>query len=297
LFNSSNGFAVILLLSNFVIPCLAYGERPDVDRLVDVGGYQLHLKCTGEGSPTVVLEAGLGGSSDGWVKVMPDVAKFTRVCAYDRSGEGKSDPAPRRFTHIGSRTYIELRNGADVVRDLHTLLTNANEIGPYVIVGHSIGGLYSILFASTYSKSVVGMVLEDSSHPDQLIQKTRILGTEATKYDHASLMQNEEGADIDAIFAEVTAAHWKTDIPLYVLCRGRTTMSSNGRSQEQTDQLDETHLLQERDFAGRSTNGKFLVAEKSGHFIHRDQPDLVIQAIHDVVESAKTRTANSSKQN
>ena len=293
MFNSSN-YVVVVLLACFIAHCWAQGELRDVDRLVDIGRYRLHLKCTGEGSPTVVLEAGLGGSSDGWVKVMPEVAKLTRVCAYDRPGEGKSDSARRRLTRIGSRTYIELRNGEDVVRDLHKLLANANETGPYVIVGHSLGGLYSILFASTYRKSVVGMVLEDSSHPDQLIQKTRIVGAEAAKYDHDSLMQNEEGADIDAVFAEVTASHWHTDIPLYVLCRGPHA-PSNDRPQALTDQLDEAHVLQERDLASRSPLGKFLVAEKSGHFIHRDQPDLVIQAIRSVVESARNRTTNPSK--
>src|SRR5207248_4968727 len=99
------------------------------------------------------------------------------------------------------------------------------------------------------------MVLEDSSHPDQLTQKTKILGAEATKYDHDSLMQNEEGADIDAIFAEVTAARWNSDIPLYVLSRGPHA-PSNDRLQALTEQLDEAHVLQERDFASRSAYGK-----------------------------------------
>src|SRR5262245_11968113 len=108
-------------------------ERPDLDQLVDVGGYRLHLKCSGNGSPTVVLEAGLGGSSDDWGKVMPEVAKHTRVCAYDRPGRGNSDPAPRKQRRFGSHTYIELRTGQEVVRDLHSLLAKAGETGPYVI--------------------------------------------------------------------------------------------------------------------------------------------------------------------
>ena len=120
------------------------------------------------------------------------------------------------------------------MRDLHTLLSNANENGPYVIVGHSLGGLYSILYAHTYPKSVVGMVLVDSSHPDQVANKAQILGVEATKTEHDSLMQNEEGADVDAIYAEVNRTHWQTDIPLYVLCRGRTTTSKAGQSQAVT---------------------------------------------------------------
>jgi pimeloyl-ACP methyl ester carboxylesterase len=287
----SNSVAVVLLAC-LLFPYPVHGEFGEVDRLIDVGGYRLHFKCSGEGGPTVILEAGLGGSAEGWVKVMPEVAKFTRVCAYDRPSEGKSDPAPRRLTRIGSRTYIELRNGADVVRDLHTLLSNAHEAGPYVMVGHSLGGLYVILFASAYPSSVAGMVLEDSSHPDQLTQKIQIFGAEATKHDHDNLMQNEEGADIDAIFAEVSSTHWSTSIPLFVLCRG----SHAPPNDRLADQLDKAHVLQERDLASRSPDSKFLVAEKSGHFIHRDQPDLVVQAIRTVVDSARSRTTNSRKQ-
>jgi pimeloyl-ACP methyl ester carboxylesterase len=287
---SSNTFVAALFTTFLFIPSRVIGQVPGDDRLVDVGGYRLHLKCMGAGSPTVVIEAGLGGSSDGWIKVMPEVAKFTRVCGYDRAGEGKSDPAPRRLTHVGTRTYIELRNGEDVVRDLHTLLSNANENGPYVIVGHSLGGLYSILYAHTYPKSVVGMVLVDSSHPDQVANKAQILGVEATKTEHDSLMQNEEGADVDAIYAEVNRTHWQTDIPLYVLCRGRTTTPKAGQSQAVTGQLDQARFLEEQDFTRRSTNSKFLVVEKSGHRIHWDQPEVVVQAIHDVVDSVRTST-------
>jgi pimeloyl-ACP methyl ester carboxylesterase len=293
----SNTFIAALIASSFISAPAILGQLPGDGRLIDVGGYRLHLTCAGSGTPTVILEAGLGGSADGWIKVMPEVEKFTRVCAYDRANEGKSDAALRRFTHIGDRTYIELRNGEDVVRDLHTLLSNAHENGPYVIVGHSLGGLYSILYANAYPKQILGMVLEDSAHPDQLTQKARIQGVEAAKTDHDALMQNEEGADIDAIFAEVNATHWHTDIPLYVLCRGRKAIPPTGQAQTLTDQVDDGHRMLEQDFTHRSTNSEFLVAEKSGHFIHRDQPDLEVQAIHDVVDSARTRTAGGSRQN
>src|SRR5262249_2980545 len=86
-------------------------DSPNPDRLVDIGGRRIHIKCIGTGAPIVILEAGLGGDLDTWYKVMPQVGKLTRVCGYDRANEGESDPAPRSLQRIGSRTYIELRTG------------------------------------------------------------------------------------------------------------------------------------------------------------------------------------------
>ncbi|HXD11899.1 MAG TPA: alpha/beta hydrolase, partial [Anaerolineales bacterium] len=129
-------------------------------QLIDIGGYRLHLYCMGEssdGSPTVILEQGLGGTSPAWALVQPEVAKVTRVCAYDRAGLGWSDPAPKGTP----------RDGEEVAKELHTLLQKADIAGPYVMVGHSSGGLYALFFAHQYSKDVVGLVLLDSSHPDQ----------------------------------------------------------------------------------------------------------------------------------
>jgi pimeloyl-ACP methyl ester carboxylesterase len=125
-------------------------------QLIDVGDHRLHIFCTGAGSPTVVLEPGLGEPSSmmsGWIA--PDVAQRTRVCVYDRAGRGWSDAAE------GSQ------NGVAVATDLHTLLENAGEIGPYVLAGHSLGGAYVQIFASMYPSDVAGVVLLDSMHPQQ----------------------------------------------------------------------------------------------------------------------------------
>src|SRR5258706_15002010 len=133
---------------------------PAPGQLIDIGGYRLHLYCMGkpaDGSPTVVLEQGLGGTSPAWALIQPEVAKVTRVCAYDRAGLGWSDPAPAGTP----------RDGKQVAEELHTLLQKANISGPYVMVGHSFGGLYTLFFAHQYSKEVVGVVLLESSHPNQ----------------------------------------------------------------------------------------------------------------------------------
>jgi pimeloyl-ACP methyl ester carboxylesterase len=133
-------------------------EATDVDvampgRLIDVGGHRLHLNCTGTGSPTVVLQAGGGmmSSDQGWIA--PAVARETRVCVYDRAGRGWSDPATTR------------QDAAHIAADLHTLLQRANVPGPYVLAGHSFGGLYALTSAARYPDEVAGMVLIDTTQP------------------------------------------------------------------------------------------------------------------------------------
>ena len=126
---------------------------PMPGQLIDVGGHRLHLHCTGSGSPTVVLEPGLGGASSdlGWIA--PAVARDSRVCVYDRAGRGWSDAADGPH------------DGAHIAADLHTLLDRAHVPGPYVLAGHSFGGLYVLSFAAQFPDQVAGMVLLDSTAP------------------------------------------------------------------------------------------------------------------------------------
>jgi pimeloyl-ACP methyl ester carboxylesterase len=122
-------------------------------RSYDVGGHRLHLNCTGSGGPTVVLQSGLGEMSANWARIAPAVSRTTRVCAYDRAGQGWSEDAPR------------LQDGAEAAADLHTLLRRAGENGPYVLVGHSIGGDHAMAYAARYPEQVAGMVLLDATNP------------------------------------------------------------------------------------------------------------------------------------
>ena len=122
---------------------------PPPGRLVDVGGYRLHINCTGVGSPTVVIEAGWGDSSASWGWVQPEVAKTTRVCTYDRAGMGWSEVSP------------EPRTAREFAKELHTLLANADEQGPYILVGHSLGGYTMRVYAHDYAGEVAGLVLVD----------------------------------------------------------------------------------------------------------------------------------------
>ena len=129
------------------------GPAASSGQMVDVGGRHLYLECTGSGSPTVVLQAGLGGASSSWAPIAAHVAKSTTVCAYDRAGHGRSDEAGPQ-------------DGIALAADLHTLLARAKVTGPYVLVGHSSGGAYVRVFADRYPDEVAGMVLLDSQPAD-----------------------------------------------------------------------------------------------------------------------------------
>ena len=124
-------------------------------QMVDVGGHQLHIYCTGRGSPTVVMESGLGSTSLGWRLVQPEVAKFTRVCSYERAGLGWSEVGPMP------------RTSQQIVEELRALLKNAGIEAPYVLVGHSFGGFTVRLYADKYSDEIVGMVLVDPLSPQE----------------------------------------------------------------------------------------------------------------------------------
>ncbi len=121
----------------------------------EIDGRRLHLDCHGSGSPTVVVESGLAGTSASWARVVPEVAKTSRVCAYDRAGQGWSEE--------GSQPH----DGLQAAHDLNALLHAAGEVGPLVLVGHSTGGTYVMTYAAQYPGDVAGMVLLDSSSPDQ----------------------------------------------------------------------------------------------------------------------------------
>ena len=138
---------------------LAERAYPPPGEMVDVGGYRLHIHCVGQGSPTVVLDAGSGEMSAQWVWVQQEVSGTTRVCAYDRAGMGWSEMGP------------EPRDAKQISSELHTLLTKAGIDGPYVLVGHSFGGLYIQTYAARYPDEVAGVALVESSSPKQFSQQ------------------------------------------------------------------------------------------------------------------------------
>jgi len=159
----SNATRGLRLLTFFgvmsVSACVAHAGLPlpipvPPGRLIDLGGYKLHLNCMGRGNPTVVLSAGAGDFSFDWSLVQPKVARISRVCSYDRSGEAWSDLGPKP------------RTPEQEAYDLHRLLAAGGESGPFVLVGHSLGGMIVRLFAENYPKEAAGAILVDSFHED-----------------------------------------------------------------------------------------------------------------------------------
>ena len=192
-------------------------ETGRLDGLFDVNGHQIYLSCVGTGSPTVVLESGGNDPAAPWFAIERAVASFTRVCTYDRpnTAGGASDPVPTPITV------------QDAVDDLHALLAKANVPGPYVLAGHSLGGLINRLYASTYPDEVVGLVLIDASHEEQDARLQALVSPELWQayQEMMANVLNIEKVDFDASFAQVREA--RADCPAATdatdrrECRGR----------------------------------------------------------------------------
>ena len=249
------------------------------DGLVDAGGRELYRSLIGTGGPTVVLESGANDSAAPWFAIESAVASFARVFSYDRSNTvaGASDPAPVP------------RTGEDVVADLHALLTAADEPGPYVLVGHSIGGLFVRLYASTYPDEVAGLVLVDSSHEEQDVRRRELFSPEVWAA-YQQMIISIEGLDFGASFAQMREARAESPLrsmPLVVLTAGQSadpaTLPPDWPEEEDAALWTE---LQE-DLAGLVPGSRHVVAEESGHYIHQSQPDLVVEAIRAVVAAVQ----------
>jgi pimeloyl-ACP methyl ester carboxylesterase len=310
------GLAFVLAAAGFTYQTIAT-ERdgtafPPPGQLIDVGGHRLHIQCAGAGSPTVVTESGFGGTSLDWSLVQTAVAQTTRVCAYDRAGFGWSDPGPSP------------RTSGRIIEELHTLLAGAGISSPYVLVGHSVGGLHAQLFTSQYASEVAGLVLLDPTPAaylsslgpaaqreaappiDQLraiqimqpIGLTRLLGLRAPmplqklpaesqrqvnavgfKTGVGNALYEEAAAYAVDLAQAMAGVPLRADIPLVVLVRGQVVGPPD---------QDAAGKAANAELARRSTRGQLLVAERSEHYIQLDRPELVIDAINQVVQSVRT---------
>jgi pimeloyl-ACP methyl ester carboxylesterase len=164
----------------------------------EVNGHRLYLDCRGEGSPTVVLDNGLGEVAASWARIVAAVDATTRVCAYDRAGQG------------WSQGTSGAQDGVTAAHDLHTLLTMAGEHGPYLMVGHSIGGTYALTYAAEYPQQVAGMVLLDSSSPEQFTAIPSYSGQYAVVHRVEALMPTLSRLGVGRVVAAVTSSHLPT---------------------------------------------------------------------------------------
>ena len=276
--------------------------------LIDVGGYKMHIDCEGQGTPTVILESGLGDSFFSWQKVQPKIAQFTRVCSYDRAGLGYSDTSPHPRT---SKVFAE---------ELHTLLHNAGIPAPYVLAGHSMGGFDVRLYASLYRTEVAGVVLIDSSHPEQQKRLPPALNDmDATWLREQEFMEFVMpfgiprlmgfcGSDAEVRAAECnfhnaregvaeskaiseSAAQAATagkigDMPLTVLSEDPNQPQPDLPEDLVKPASDAWQQMQD-ELAHLSSRGTRVIAKNSGHFIQLDRPDVVIEAVHKVVNQVR----------
>jgi pimeloyl-ACP methyl ester carboxylesterase len=281
--------------------------------LVDIGGgRRLYLECRGQGSPTVVLEMGYRGSGRYWTDdlrqprtprtmVLPGVAGFTRVCTYDRPGTVAApyeDPDDYRVSR--SDAVPQPRTAPEIVADLHALLRAAAVPGPYVLAGHSLGGLFVRLYASTYPEEVIGLVLLDATS-----ERLETLMT-PTQWASWSRLTREGGSDtVEPIpgYGDLETVPWAAPfpavrqavaasplrpMPLAVLAHGVPfALPAPPEGFASTVELEAVLRAVQADLATLVPNARLAVADKSGHDIHQDQPALVTEAIRQVVEGVR----------
>lgn len=255
--------------------------NPMPGQLIDVGGHALHVNCRGSGSPTVVLEPGAGGSSSDLELVVPSVADDTRVCVYDRAGRGWSEPAGGA------------QDGVTVAADLHALLQRGNVPGPYVLAGHSFGGLYVLIFAARYPDEVTGIVLVDSTAPASGANAPATPSSPAGSYDLLGRLT----ALVSAAGRLATIGDLKNSIDEYlqggVIAQQAAALRDLGNKPlvvvTASSGHDDRELAAQDALAGLSTNSAHRVVEGATHqSVIGEHAPATTRAILDVVASVRT---------
>lgn len=273
--------ALILIINLFACVSPLRDVRRDGSRRVDAGGHRLHMLIAGSGDPTVVMESGLGDTMDSWAKVQPEVAKFSRVVAYDRAGLGQSEPGLRP------------RAARQIASELHAALRNAGLAPPYVLVGHSAGGLYIRVFAGMYPDEVAGMVFVDPT-PEDFFERLKAIQSpeEQKRFEEemrdyaakASEGRRDEWTSLDVDLRQARAAPPLPNVPIVLL----TGMADEPDKSPEAKQL---WLRLHKEWLKQLPNARHIITEKSGHYIQVDEPALVIDAIRQMLGSVKANRA------
>ena len=257
------------------------------DRFVDVGGHRLRARMVGSGQPAIVLDAGMGESLETWGDLAARLAGTSTVVAYDRAGLGESDLGP------------EPRDALAVARDLQRLLQGLGLAPPYVLVGHSLGGLHLRAFADLVPEEVAALVFIDATTEGM----HQSLKTEEGRADvMRQLLDESEGVKAEArgmpsSLAQVEAMQAPPDVPAVVItATAPVSIPEEYREEAEAAGMTEERLraLQQRKFqlhahlAAQLPQGEHVLAEESHHFVYRDQPDLVVDEIVRLVEQIRT---------
>ena len=252
-------------------------ETPLKLQKIDLGGRGLNLLIGGQrspGTPIVILEGGFGAGIASWSAIQRDIARFTQVVSYDRAGVGQSDLGPKP------------RDAKTIAADLHAALVKADIKPPYVLVGHSFGGPYVRVFAGMYPAEVSGMVLIDPSQ-EAFDAYIRLNLTPALKEEEAKIAKAPQGVRdeyeaVQATYEQAQNAKVPAGVPVILL----TASQDSGMPAEARRVWAEKH----KEWIAKVPGGKLVIAEKSGHFIQAQEPDLVIAAIKEVMEKQKRTT-------
>jgi pimeloyl-ACP methyl ester carboxylesterase len=305
--------AALLLLLGAAGPLDSYAQPGKLVALPD--GRHINLRCTGTGSPTVILEAGFQAWSFAWDRIQPALSTLTRTCSYDRAGLGLSDPAPGP------------RDGLAQARDLAATLKAAKITPPYILVAHSAGAMTARLFADLQPKNVVGMVLLDPSVEGQFDnQRAQVAATVAryeacaaaaarhelpSKLPELSRCNRPAKATPTAFDKQVatlmlTPAYWQTLAREYAAIAGATTdqlrrgrqsygklplvvltPGGTGPLTEQAQAQLAAWMAAHDALAAKSSVGSNEMVLGSGHLLMRDQPDVIIEAVTNMVKAAR----------
>lgn len=297
---------IILVLYQKIATFIDDYTHPPQGQLYDIGGYKLHLNTTGQGTGTVICDAGLSGTSLGWSLVQAEVSKFARICSYDRAGYSWSDLSS------------QIRTSENIAKELYALLKKANIPGPYILVGHSFGGANVLIFADLYPEETLGVILVDSVHEDMLeeipsttepfdhpyvqwflsfIGYKRLKGPSQdimqmlqplpTKIQAAYIAQMNKTRYTEAVNQEMKSIHISLSqlnerkipfqTPLTVITAGKFANSEEGKKWK---------LLQEK-LLLKSRNAKQVIAENSDHMINHYEPKVIIDAIREMIENPR----------
>ena len=292
-----NIFYTILLSLSTLSNASTYNDKPfkPPGRFINIGFQTMYVDCLGENKPTILVDVGIAESSASWYKIAKELSKNTRICLYDRAGYGWSDSGR------GERTT------ATIVHELKLLVKRAEIPGPYIIVGHSFGGFTARYFAAKFPEDVAGLVLVDSSHPEQIYRlsaldnqgkKPLITGRDAnapadfSEFERKWYFLNSSRKATFAQMAELkyfkqSAYQVKhsgplKDIPIAVLSRGIAQLPElNGVS------LENEWLDMQKDLLNLSKNSWHSIIVNSGHNIHEEAPAKIIENILEVIEKSR----------
>ncbi len=302
----------------FVAASAQTSAPPPPGQLIDLGGRRLHLNCSGAGSPVVIVENGGGSFSVEWALVQPRIAKFTRICTYDRAGYAWSDRGPTI-------------DGIEQIMDDLNLLTRKADIRPsYILVGASLGCIYARAYQRRFPEHVAGLVFVDGTHDEGITfmvggkpKPISALSAEALPEAYKEYLQlapkpkpgPADGHPLDRLPTELQRArHWALEkliaevglLPAGLVAAESWRQELTALRQqrlaenhplgdlplrvlERSEGTSDTHQAQQVQLAGLSSAGKLIRAERSGHMIHLYRPDLVVQAVREVIAASRSR--------